>query len=205
MCSTPRILRKIEDCEQSSGPPASKHTPPPSPASRWVGGEFDNNYLLTESKVVTIKSRAEALKRLDETQLEQARQQAPLGAAFVFEDFDDVVHPWKDSFNNVLDSHCPWREKRVKQEAPAPWITKELIKQLYTRDNLLKVARRSDSTADYWANYLIARNKAFSVLRPRARSAKRKFCNNSFEDNKNNARAIWKAKKTLTGPKKSAQ
>ena len=39
----------------------------------------------------------------------------------------------------------------------------ELIKQLYTRDNLLKVARSSDS-ADDWANYRIARNKAVSVL-----------------------------------------
>ena len=37
------------------------------------------------------------------------------------------------------------------------------------------------------------------------RSAKREFYNNSFEDNKNNARAIWKTIKTLTGSKRSAQ
>ena len=75
-------------------------------------------------------------------------QQAPWDAEFVFEDIDDVVHAWQDIFNNVLDSHCPWHERRVKQEAPAPWITKEVIKQLHTRDHLLKVARRSDSADD---------------------------------------------------------
>ena len=71
-----------------------------------------------------------------------------------------------------------------------------MIKQLYTRDNLLKVARRSDS-ADA--------DSAVSLLRSRARSGKREFYNNSFEDNKNNARAIWKTMKTLTGSKRSAQ
>lgn len=60
--------------------------------------------------------------------------------------------------------------------------------------------RRSD-VADDWANYRVARNKAVSVLR----SAKREFYINSFEDNKNNARAIWKTIKTLTGSKRSAQ
>ena len=37
------------------------------------------------------------------------------------------------------------------------------------------------------------------------RSAKREFYNNSFEDSKNNARAIWKTIKTLTGSKRSVQ
>ena len=40
-------LRKIEDCEQSSGPPASKHTPPPppapAPAPAWLG-ELDKTW-----------------------------------------------------------------------------------------------------------------------------------------------------------------
>lgn len=37
------------------------------------------------------------------------------------------------------------------------------------------------------------------------RSVKREFYNNSFEDNKNNAREIWKTIKILTGSKRSAQ
>ena len=34
---------KIEDCEQPRGPPASKHTPPLSPAPPWVG-ELDKTW-----------------------------------------------------------------------------------------------------------------------------------------------------------------
>ena len=75
-----------------------------------------------------------------------------------------------------------------------------MIKQLYTRGHLLKVARRSDS-GDDWPNYRVARNKAVSFMR----WAKCEFYNNSFGDNKNNARAIWKTIKTLNGSKRSAQ
>ncbi len=47
----------------------------------------------------------------------------------------------------------------------------------------------------------MARNKAVSILR----SAKREFYNNSFEENKNNTRAIWKSIKTLTGAKNNTR
>ena len=92
------------------------------------------------------------------------RSNKPLGALRLFLKTSMMLFIlWEDSFNNIPDSHCPWREKRVKQKAPASWITMELIKHFYTRDNLLKVARSSYS-ADDWANYRIARNKAVSVL-----------------------------------------
>ena len=61
-----------------------------------------------------------------------------------------IVHAWEDIFNYVLDLHCPWRDKGVKHVAPAPWITKEMIKQLHACDHLLKVTRRSD-----WANITV--------------------------------------------------
>ncbi|RMX38343.1 hypothetical protein pdam_00005496 [Pocillopora damicornis] len=32
----------------------------------------------------------------------------------IFLDIDDVVYTWDDTFNNILDIHCPWREKCVK-------------------------------------------------------------------------------------------
>ena len=54
---------------------------------------------------------------------------------------------------------------------------------------------------DDWANYRAARNKSVSVIR----SAKSDFYTNSFEDNKNNPRAIWKSIKTLTGSKKNTR
>ena len=73
-------------------------------------------------------------------------------------------------------------------------------KQFYVRDNLLKVARRFDNAND-WANHRAARNKAVSSKH----LAKRQFYNSSFEENKHNTRAIWKAIKTLTGSKRNTK
>lgn len=121
---------------------------------------------------------------------------SPWYTALLFDDIDDVIYAWEQIFNSVLDSLCPWREKRLKQATQPQWLTKAVLKLLHIRDRLLKVARRSDHMAD-WANYRSSMNKAVAILR----SAKREFYNNSFENNKNNARAIWKSVKTLTGQK----
>ena len=61
------------------------------------------------------------------------------------------------------------------------------------RDNLFKVARLKNKVDD-WGNYRTARNKAVGMLR----GAKRDFYHTSFEENKNNPRAIWKLIKSLT-------
>ena len=50
----------------------------------------------------------------------------------------------------LVDSHCPWREKLVKQITQAPWMT-----MIHIRDHLLKIARRTDHPDD-WANYRVA-------------------------------------------------
>lgn len=134
------------------------------------------------------------MKRFDEEAFKQSLQEAPWDTAFVFDDIDDIVHSWEVIFNSILDSHCPWRVKRVKQDTQAPWMTKKVMKQLHTRDHLLKVARLSDDSDD-WSKYRAARNYAVSMIR----SAKRDFYATSFHDNKNNPRAIWKSIKTLTG------
>ena len=134
------------------------------------------------------------MKRFDEEAFKQSLQEAPWDTAFVFDDIDDIVHSWEVIFNSILDSHCPWRVKRVKQDTQAPWMTKKVMKQLHTRDHLLKMARLSDDSDD-WSKYRAARNYAVSMIR----SAKRDFYATSFHDNKNNPRAIWKSIKTLTG------
>ena len=136
------------------------------------------------------------MKRFDEDQFKLSLHQAPWNIAFVFDDIDDVVYAWEDTFNNILDAHCPWREKCVKRTTQPPWMTESVVKQLHIRDHLLKVARHSDNLDD-WTNYRTARNKAVSALH----SANRQFYNNTFEENRNNTRAIWKTIKTLSGSK----
>ena len=62
------------------------------------------------------------------------------------------------------------REKRVKTEKQAPWMTREVLQHLHRRDSLLKKARISALPA-VWEIYKIARNKAINAIK----SAKTKF------------------------------
>ena len=80
------------------------------------------------------------MKRFDEDQFKQSLHRTPYSPwdiVFVFEDIDDVVYTWEDAFNNILDVHCSWLGKRVKQTTQRPW--KSVIKQLHVRDHLLNV------------------------------------------------------------------
>ena len=74
---------------------------------------------------------------------------SPWYTALLFDDIDDVIYAWEQIFNSVLDSLCPWREKRLKQATQPQWLTKAVLKLLHIRDRLLKVARRSDHMADW--------------------------------------------------------
>ena len=97
-------------------------------------------------------------------------------------------------FNDAVDTHCPWREKRVKRPNQDPWMTKGILEQLHLRDTLLKSARKSKNPND-WERYKRARNKSVNLIKP----AKYKFYSNCFEENKNNPRKIWSTIKSLTG------
>ena len=72
-------------------------------------------------------------------------------------------------------------------------MTAEILQHPRRRDSLLKIATASDYLQG-WETYKLARNKATNVIK----SAKRKFYSNCFEENKDNAKGIWKTIKTLT-------
>jgi len=55
------------------------------------------------------------MKRFDEDQFKLSLHRAHWDIAFVFDDIDDVIYAWEDTFNNILDVHYPWREKCVKR------------------------------------------------------------------------------------------
>ena len=98
-------------------------------------------------------------KRPDEEKFKSALHQAPWNTAFVFEENNNIVDSWEQIFISILDQYCPWREKRIKRANQSPWMTKPVLKQLQTRDHLLKVARRSDNNDD-WKKYRTDRNEA---------------------------------------------
>lgn len=61
---------------------------------------------LNRSKTI-LRIRYRDMKRFDEDQFKQSLHRAPWDIVFVFEDIDDVVYAWEDTFNNILDVHCP--------------------------------------------------------------------------------------------------
>ena len=54
------------------------------------------------------------MKNLNENEFKHALSQAPWDTVFLFDDINEILDSWELLFNSVLDSHCPWREKRVE-------------------------------------------------------------------------------------------
>ena len=56
-----------------------------------------------------------------------------------------MVESWESLFNQALDSHCPWSEKRVSRDIQPPWINACHLKQMHNRDSCLKTARLTNT------------------------------------------------------------
>lgn len=110
------------------------------------------------------------MKRFDEEQFKLTLEHTPWDTVFVFDEIDDMLESWENLFNNAVDQHCPWRNKRVALVNQTPWMSDAIIDQLRLRDTLLKRSKRSNNPDD-WAEYKRARNKAVGMLK----SAKRKY------------------------------
>ncbi|KAL9958504.1 hypothetical protein ACROYT_G035530 [Oculina patagonica] len=111
-----------------------------------------------------------------------------------------MLESWENLFNCALDQHCPWRNKRVALASQTPWMSNAIINQLRLRDTLLKRSKRSNNPDD-WAEYKKARNKAVGMLK----SAKRKYYVSKLENNKNNAKEMWKTIKSISGSNKQSK
>ena len=132
-------------------------------------------------------------KRLDAQKFVDDLSKAPWDTAFVFEDTEDIVGSWYKIFTDILDSHIPVKEKRVKKSAQPIWFTSEINEAMKKRDKLLKKARISESSAD-WATFKCAKNEVCNSIR----NAKEKYFKNQFTEHKNNPKRLWSLIKNLT-------
>jgi len=87
-------------------------------------------------------------KSFSEEQFKLTLEQTPWDTTFVFEEIDDILISWENLFNEALDLHCPWRNKRVVLVKQTPWISNAILKQLRLRDTLLKKSKRSKEPSD---------------------------------------------------------
>ena len=85
------------------------------------------------------------MKRFDEKQFKLTLEHTPWDTVFVFDEIDDMLESWENSFNNAVDQHCPWRNKRVALVNQTPWMSNAIIDQLRLRDTLLKRSKHSNN------------------------------------------------------------
>jgi len=140
------------------------------------------------------------MKRFDEEQFKLTLEHTPWDTVFVFDEIDNMLESWENLFNNTVDQHCLWRNKRVALVNQTPWMSNAIIDQLRLRDTLLKRSKHSNNP-DNWAEYKKAKNKAVGMLK----SAKRKYYVSKLENNKNNAKEIWKTIKSISGLSKQSK
>uniref|UniRef100_A0A7M5WX22 Uncharacterized protein n=1 Tax=Clytia hemisphaerica TaxID=252671 RepID=A0A7M5WX22_9CNID len=91
----------------------------------------------------------------------------------------------------TLSNHAPIITKRIKGK-PSPWMTEDLKKQMNTRDQLNRRAKKSRNNYD-WQSY--RRKKNFvknEIIR-----AKRNHFKNELKENANNPDRFWKIVKKI--------
>ena len=93
----------------------------------------------------------------------------------------------------------PLKQKRVKKQNQPDWMNDEIMKSIRSRDNLLKRARISNIPVD-WAAYKHARCEVTNMTK----HSKRKFIQESMDENQGNLKGIWKVLKSLSGNKNNA-
>ena len=60
-----------------------------------------------------------------------------------FDDVNEIYMDWKNRFLFVADMHAPSITRRVRSEY-TPWLTKDIMKDINTRDYLKKKQLRLD-------------------------------------------------------------
>ncbi|MCB4759108.1 MAG: hypothetical protein LGB58_00005 [Sulfurovum sp.] len=85
----------------------------------------------------------------------------------------------------IIDNHAPLRKTRVKHPKLPPWLTKDVIEAMATRDRLKKGNKFED--------YKKQRNRVKSLVR----SAKKSYFDKLIESDRSTA-TIWKAINEIT-------
>ena len=93
---------------------------------------------------------------------------------------------WKELFLEVLDKHAPVQHIR-KKSSSIPWLTSEIKKLYFGRDNKKRRAMITKLNAD-WDEYKASRNKVNIALR----QDKADYYRNKIATQNNNPKEAWK-------------
>ena len=103
-----------------------------------------------------------------------------------FDDVDDAMDTWEKLFMEVVNTHAPLRERRVKRPRQPGWLTEEITEAMDKRDSLKQ-------SRDF-PNYKLWRNKVVRMLK----EANADYYINLIEENRRDTRALWAALREIS-------
>ena len=103
---------------------------------------------------------------------------------------------FKSAFISVVDRHAPVINKRVRG-IDCPSLNGEIKKVMHERDKQSKIARKTNSAAD-WEKYKTLRNRVTALVK----SAKGSYNRKLIEDNSGDPKSFWRTLTRLIPGKK---
>jgi exonuclease III len=101
---------------------------------------------------------------------------------------NDVNTAWlqlKEEMIKISDKHAPIKKIRVKQRNN-PWVTPEIVKQMYYRDSLHRKAT-NNKNVDLWNQYKSVRNQITREIKVNRKG----YYDNIIDEHKTNPRKFW--------------
>ena len=68
----------------------------------------------------------------------------------VFDDPDEILESWTDLFSNVVNSHLPIKQHRLKNKQQPKWLTSEIMDAMKNQDRFKSV--NEDEQYKIWRN-----------------------------------------------------
>ena len=104
---------------------------------------------------------------------------------YISQDVDQAVAIFTNLYTEVLDIHAPFITYRQRKHY-SPWVTKETIQLIKSRDQAKKealcLAKQGKNSAEAWATFKSLRNKINNRLKFEEINFKKNVINGSLED-----------------------
>ena len=104
------------------------------------------------------------LKNFNEDELLRDLRMNEWNRVSMLNDPNEMWNSWKHLVMSVIDKHAPLKTKRIRNNR-SPWITYELLREIYKRDFLKKKATSTNDPL-IWKEFKDARNKVNKKLFP---------------------------------------
>ena len=134
-----------------------------------------------------------SMKHFDENKFLDELSNQPWSTVDMFEDLDNSVDVFIDTFTKILNKHAPQRKKRVKRVSQPGWMSQEITHAIRLRDKFHK-------QLDVF-NYKVWRQNVKKLII----TAKKQFYCETINSNKQNPKLLWNSLHGLTGFKSKIQ